>query len=84
MLAFLPCFSFLLGFGLLGGVLCESLLALLFCLVLVFLFACWCSFGFYFFVYFTGQGVVVGWVWGIFCLVVFRNGGKCHYFLLKF
>ncbi|KAL2300044.1 hypothetical protein Nmel_012003 [Mimus melanotis] len=41
-------------------------LVFLFCLVLVFLFACWCSFGFFFFVCFMELGVVVGWVWGTF------------------
>lgn len=88
--AFFPVFQYR-GFGLLGGF-CESVLALFpwfffFCLVLGFLFACW--FGVFlvfgvFFLCFMGLGVVVGWVWGIFCLVVFRNSGKRQYILLKF
>lgn len=39
----------------------------------------WCLFGFFFFfICFMELGVVVGWVWGIFCLVAFRDSGKCQ------
>lgn len=61
---FLPCFSFLLGFG-------------FFVCLLVFVWV-------FFLCLLHGVG---GGCWlgvGYFHLVVFRNGGKCQYFLLKF